>query len=197
MLGWKSFILLMIGFVYIPLFGEIQHVIITWTPMECQAKCLEGLNTQFAKIQGVSEVSINQSAGQVTLKWKPNIPFSFSPVNIAMEMIGLTINDIRISVHGTLRHDPTHVSLTSIGDNTRFDLLNPVTPETSRQAAQFNIGARGLKPELRQKLLEGESNHQEATIEGPLFMPERSPPLELVVDKLQFSKPTDKPAPKR
>lgn len=169
------------------LYAEVEQVIVTWVSMECQTTCITQLRYQFQKIPGVQDVAINP--GRAEIKWKPNVPFSFSPINVAMELLGITINDIRVRAHGTLSHGQTNVTLTSIGDHTRFDLLNPVVPEISGQAAEYNIGARYLRPALRQKLVEAEKDGLEATIEGPLLFPERSPPLELVVDHVSFKKP--------
>jgi hypothetical protein len=170
-----------------PLRGEIERVTVTWSAMQCQPSCIKQLEEQFRKIPGVEEVSMNQAAGQADLKWKKNAPFAFSPVNVAMELIGLTINDIRIKVHGALQHSGKRVTLVSTGDFTHFDLLNPVVPEVHGQAAQFNLAARGLGPELLKKLLDAEAEKKVATIEGPLLMPERSPPLELVVSTVSFT----------
>ena len=170
-----------------PLCAEIERVTVTWTAMECQANCIRQLEEQFRKIPGVAEVTMNHSAGQADLKWTKGMPFAFSPVNVAMELIGLTINDIRVKVHGVLQHTGNKVTLISTGDFTHFDLLNPAVPEVHGQAAQFNIAVRGLGPELLKKLMDAEKEKKTATIEGPLLMPERSPPLELVVSTLSFS----------
>jgi hypothetical protein len=172
---------------FISLGAEIENVTVTWSAIECKSSCINQLEQQFRKIPGVAEISMNQSAGQADLKWKKNATFSFSPINIAMEMIGLTINDIRVRVHGILEHTATHVTLISSGDLTHFDLINPVVPTLKGQAPQFNLGVRGLQPALREKLLAAETEKKIATIEGPLFMPERSPPLELVVSSVSFS----------
>lgn len=164
--------------------SEVERVIVTWTAIECQDACIRQLDKQFNKIPGVTSVSL--SPGQVVLKWQKNAPFSFSPINIAMELLGLTINDIRVRVRGRIKHDARHVTLYSLGDYTPFDLINPVVPDMDRQAAQFNLQARALRPALRQKLIDGELAGKIAIIEGPLLMPERSPPIELVVDSLTF-----------
>ena len=173
----------------LPVASEIERVTVTWTAMECQANCIKQLEQQFRKIPGVGEVIMNPSAGQVDLKWKKNATFSFSPVNIAMELIGLTINDIRVRVHGTLKHSGNSVTLISSGDGTQFNLLNPVVPQAPGQTPQFNAAARGLRPELLEKLIKAEQEKKEATIEGPLLFPERSPPLQLVVSISNFTEP--------
>lgn len=167
--------------------AEVETVSVTWTAMECQTNCRKQLEKEFRKIPGVAEVNMNPLAGQVDLKWKKNVQFTFSPINVAMEMVGLTINDIRVKVHGVLQHTATGVTLVSSGDYTRFDLLNPVVPQQHGQAPQFNTAARKLQPEMLQKLLEAERAKKIATIEGSLLFPERSPPLELVVSTMSFT----------
>jgi hypothetical protein len=151
------------------------------------------LEREFKKIPGVQSFVISAPAGQINIVWKPNASFTFQPIDTAMMMIGLTINDIRVKVRGKLRHDSRTVTLTSDGDNTRFNLLNPVLPQNG-QAAEFNLAARALTPPLWQKLVDGEAEGLIATIEGLLFMPERSPPLQLVVEQLSFLKPPSAPS---
>jgi len=160
-----------------PLAAEIEHVIVTWSGLQCQQSCINQLTAQFKSIPGVAEVSMGP--GQVTLKWKPNVSFSFAPINTAMSLIGLSINDIRVKATGTITHNSYAVTLISSGDNTRFDLLNPVVPDIrdNRQAPQFNIGARGLRPELKQQLLQAESEGKIATISGPLLKVAKRPHL--------------------
>ncbi len=173
---------------YSSLQAEIISLVVKWTGPLCGGECIKLLDREFRKISGIQEFVISGQAGQITIKWKPYASFTFQPVNVAMELVGLSINDIRIKVRGKLRHDARTVTLVSEGDNTLFDLLNPVVPQPSGQAAEFNLGARALKPDLRARLLQAEADGMTTTIEGLLFMPERSPPLELVVEQLSFVK---------
>src|SRR5262249_3694568 len=117
----------------------------------------------------------------------------------AMRMVGLSSRDIRLKITGSIRHSGDTVYLVSDGDSTRFDLLNPITPDMRGYTNIYNTMARQLSPELRQKLLSGETEGLTATIEGPIFMPERNVvPVQIVVDSLQFSspnQPTTSPAP--
>ncbi|MBA3957486.1 MAG: hypothetical protein H0X51_03705 [Parachlamydiaceae bacterium] len=171
--------------------AEVQKVTIKWTAMACKELCVQGLAKQFYLIKGVSNVQIDQGAGQAILTWKPDQIFTFAPINTAMSMIGLAINNIQIKVRGTVRHDDRTVTLVSIGDGTLFQLIGPVMPSPSQYVIQYNTGSRTLPPHLREELLEGEAGSQVAMIEGPLLMPERSPPLQLVIERLQFSKPQE------
>lgn len=180
------FVIMTLSFSNLKLFAEVEKITIRWTAMECDNICMPHLDQQFKKIPGVSEITMNP--GQAEIKWKANAPFYLPSIKIAMQMIGLYMTDLRVKVRGIIKHSPTDVYLISSGDNTEFNLLNPVIPDPQRQAPQYNRAARALTPELRQKLLEAEARQQIAIIEGPIFMPERSPPdpLALVVDQIKF-----------
>lgn len=167
--------------------AEIQEVTISWTAQECLGSCAKGLYDQFRKIHGVSEISINQSAGQASLRWEPNASFSYQPVQVAMQLMGLAINNIKVRVRGTIRNDsPTSFRLVSIGDSTSFTLAATPPPVKNQYVEQYNAQNRTLPKEMIQQLFEAQINDQIATISGPLFAPWRSPPLYLVIEKIQF-----------
>lgn len=176
-----------------PLQAEIEKITLRWTAQLCQNSCTKLLENEFRKIHGVNEISIDQGSGQATLTWKEKVPFQYTSINTAMHMVGISLRDIRIRVKGTIKHSGDVFYILSEGDNTRFDLVNPVIPHANGQAAEFNAAARKLTPPLRQKLLDGEAAKQIATIEGPVFMPERMTiPTQLVLDQLSFSDPKEK-----
>jgi len=170
--------------------AEIQTVTLRWTAQLCQGNCMELLTKEFRKIQGVEEFNIDQGSGEATIKWKERIPFQYSAVNTAMRMVGLSIRNIRIQVKGTIRHAGDTFYIVSNGDYTRFDLLNPVIPNTAGVTAEFNAAARKLTPALQQQLLNGEAQKLDVVIEGPIFMPERNTiPTQIVLDHLNFIDP--------
>lgn len=171
--------------------AEIQRVTVRWTALSCDRFCAANLETQFRKIPGVANVVINQGAGQADLTYYPNAPFSFDPLNYALAAIGLPAMDVRVRARGMIQHSAQVVYLISQGDNTTFTLLNPVIPDMTGQAAEFNILARYLRPPLLQKLLQAQAQQQIATIEGPLFMPERGFVSALVVEQLSLAPPKD------
>jgi len=169
------------------LHSEIEFVTITWNPMLCKGSCPALLEKQFKKIPGIAEYNIDQAAGQATLKWKPNVPYSFGPINTAMRMVGPSIKNIRLRVHGSIQHTKDNVYLISRGDNTRLSLINPVIPDPKGQSVQYNLAGRTLTPAMRQQFLDAEAKNQIATVEGPLFMTERHySPEVLVVDQVSF-----------
>lgn len=173
-----------------PLFSEVQKLTIKWSAPQCNTKCADTIVAAFSKIPEVASIDMNQPAGQMDVHWKPNQKISFIPVNAAMSRVGLTMDDIRIRVRGTISHDDRGVVLLSIGDNTPFQLLGPIVPERHRYTIQYSPYTHPLSPEMKEQLLKGEQENKVATVSGPLFMPERSPPLPLmiIVENLEFSK---------
>lgn len=172
--------------------SEIEQITIRWTAQLCQGYCSTLLEREFRRIHGVNEIALDLQGGQANLTWKERVPFQFTSINTAMHMVGLSIRDIRIRVKGSIKHIGDTFFIISDGDNTRFDLVNPVIPQPGGQAAEFNAAARKITPALQRQLLDGETLKQIATIEGPVFMPERmTVPTQLVVDKLSFTLPAD------
>lgn len=171
-----------------PLHAEIQEVTITWTAQECLGSCAQGLYAQFKKIPAVSEININQSAGRATLKWRPNAPFSYQSIDTAMRLIGLYINNIKVSVRGTVVHDsPTTFRVLSIGDHSSFTLLSVPTAAPNQYVVQNNVQNRTLPPSTINQLLQAQQNNQTVTVSGPLFEPWRSPPVYLIIEHISFS----------
>lgn len=166
--------------------AEIEQVMIKWTPGLCQDSCIRGLEQQFRRIQGVTQVNFSPTNSQAILQWAPNVPFSYRPIEGAMAHIGLSTEDIFVTVRGKISHTSQDVILTSIGDNTPFHLLSTPQQMPNQFIEENSPFNRALNPEMRSKLLEVESNQQIVTISGPLFHPETSPPLFLVVVSLKL-----------
>lgn len=173
--------------------AEIENITIKWTAMECQQSCIIGLEKQFRNINGVSDVIMNQSAGQAVLQWKPGVVLTFPPINTAMSMIGLSINEMHVKVRGTISHDARTVTINSLGDNTRFLLLSPVTPKSYVMVEEFNPQTHLLIPSTREQFIQAQDAAQIAIVEGPIFEPERSPPLKLVIARVKFIKAEEPP----
>lgn len=174
----------------IHLSAEIEKISLRWSVGLCTPGCAKLLQKEFERVPGVVEFSIDQPNAQAEIKWKNNVPFTFSAINVPSRLVGLSTREIRLKVNGTLSHDAQSVTLTSTGDNTRFELINPVVSDPSMQAPVNNLAARQLTPELRQKLIDAEQQKMIATIEGQLFMPGRSETLFLVVENLSLNPPS-------
>jgi len=174
---------------FAPTNGEIQQIVVKWTPGLCTSSCIAGLDKQFKKIAGVASVSLDQASAQAFLQWKPNYPFSYTPIQYAMSAIGLYVTEFRMKVRGTIEHDKTNVFLVSIGDNTSFTLLSPIIPTPSQSPQLFNVESYQLTPQLKERLIATEAQHQVVSISGPIFQPWLSPPLLLIVESLNIEKP--------
>lgn len=164
--------------------AEVQQVTLIWQPGLCNTKCVELLNKQIAKINGVASVAIDQGQGRAVIVWKNNVPFSFQPLNAAARYVGIRVNDIRLKVQGKLQPYGTQYKLISAGDNTNFILLNPLVPQPRTQVVAYNPSVRQLSPELAATLLDLSKRKQTVTIEGQFYEPYRSPPNYLVVENI-------------
>lgn len=166
--------------------AEVSDVIITWTKATCQPGCDKLLSQQFGKIYGIETFDINRLAGQANIKWKPNLPFAYYPINAAMRMVGPHINSIRVKVRGKIQHSQGNVKLISEGDGTQFYLISAVNPAPNQYALTRSVYNRLLSLDVRQQLLDAETKKQMVIIDGPLFEPYRSPPLFLVIEHLSL-----------
>lgn len=180
--------------------ADIEKVTIQWTQARynCDAGCLQLLDNQFRKIPGVSSVAINQGAAQAVLQWDPNAPFSYTAIDTAMRMVGPSIDNlgIRLKIRGTIRHDANTVTLISLGDNTNYFLLSPITPSSTQYVDPESVASHPLWPQVRTELLDAEAQNLLVTVEGPLFQPERAPPYYIIVEQKKVSKPDTQPADK-
>ncbi len=166
--------------------GEIQKLQVKWQAPSCSTGCAQLMIKQFQAIPGVAQVYMNQPAGQMDLRWKPNYPFSFTPINNAMAMVGLSYTEVRIRVRGYLQVSGNNYSVVSLGDNTPFVLLAPAQAQQGRYVIEYNIASHQLTPYLIAQLQQGIQDNRVAVVEGPLFQPERSPPLYLVIQQLNY-----------
>lgn len=177
--------LIALAALYLPLQAEIQNVTITYQAALCIDQCPALLEKEFLKIPGVQQAQVLGQAGQVELRWKPNVPFSFSPINTAMRMVGPRLKMVHVTVKGRIHSNGNTIIIVSDGDGTSFNLVNRISPNPNQYFEQYNIDTRALPPALRDELLDLERNRETVVISGPLFQPERVIPLQLVVEYLQ------------
>ena len=171
-----------------PLGAEIEKVTITWTSALCADQCVKELIHYFSLVPGVAGVQIDQPGGRAIVRWKPNIPFTYQSMDTVTRLVGLYQNEIRVRVKGQISHNLQQMKITSVGDGTSFNLLGPVTPSKTQYVEENNAENRKLSPEMTNKLLDAENNSQLVTIEGPLFLPERSPPMQIIIETVQIEK---------
>ena len=168
--------------------AEILQVTVTWNSGVCDPKCSNLLGEKFKKMKQVEEVSVNPSSGVAVIKWKPDAQFSYHLIKTNMQMVGVGVNEIRVRVRGKARGQGKNVSLVSLEDNTSFILVSPIMPNPDSLILYPNPYLRELDPKLREKILLEAKEDKVMVIEGPLYQPARSPPLQLVVERIQIEK---------
>lgn len=169
----------------LPLQAEIQKVTIKWTSALCAGPCVKELYHYFSLVPGVADVQIDQPGGQAIVRWKPNVPFTYQSMDTVTRLVGLYQNEIRVRVQGQVSHNLNNFRITSLGDGTTFNLLAPVTPSRTQYVEENNEETRQLSQEMKNQLLEAQQNNQMVTIEGPLFLPERSPPMQIIIESFK------------
>lgn len=170
------------------LHAGVEEVRIQWTPQLCNDICAKNLDHQFKRIYQLEEATVNRAAGLAILKYKPNSPYNYYDIERAMQMIGLTINDIRVTVTGRIKYSDQEVYLISDGDGSQFTLLSPVAPQPKVSVENWNPDSHRLSLSTRNELIEASKNGTAVTITGPLFEPERSPPNWLIVQSMKNAK---------
>ncbi len=178
--------LLMLSFLLsTSLFTEVEKVVLKWKPGFCTESCLLDLEKRLARMSDVAGFKINSSQNQATLRWKPNRRFDFGDINRTMRYVGVSLHEIFVTVRGTIDHTNRDITLKSLGDNTEFTLLGPVAiPSPGEAAAEKNLQTHKLQDRTRNQLILAEDKFRVVTIEGPLFMPERSLSLYLITEKV-------------
>lgn len=171
------------------LHAEIQKLVVIWTRGLCLQTCANNLESEFRKMAGVENVQMNQPAATAVLKWREGVPFTFQALEAPLSKIGLSIEHLRTQVRGTISHDDRTIWLSSIGDGTRFVLVGSVIPSTTGFTETYNVESYVLSPEQRAKFIDAERQNLTVTVDGPIFMPERAPPLVLIAEKSQFEQP--------
>ncbi len=179
-------LLLAATFAAVPLQAEIVKAMVTWESIMCNKDYCQGrLHQLFSQIGSVADVNFNGQSGKATLYWKPNFKFDLNAINYSMHGLGLAsgVDNISVKVRGVIIHDSSSVTIQSIGDNTRFMLLSPTKPTRNRVNEEYNVMSHVLDPQVRQQLIDAESNFQLVTVEGPLFDIERSP-LKIIISNV-------------
>lgn len=176
--------------------AEVEMVTLKWNPIPCKNSCPILLRERLSKAKGVVNVDVNEASGQANITWDKRVPFSFVPINWALRYVGVREKDLRVRVSGYVKGSGASYSITSKGDNTNFILFNrAVSPDSTQFTNRFNPTNRVLSPDIIAKLDEARQGNRIVTIEGPIFMPERSPPdpLRLVVESISVENPKTTP----
>jgi hypothetical protein len=164
--------------------GEIEKVVLKWKPGFCTETCLIQLKRRLEAIPDVVEMKFQPSQNQATLRWEPNRKFSYRMIDTTMRSVGVSIQELFITIRGTISHKRNVVSIQSLGDGTEFILLSPITIYKGDAAVEKSIESHMLKPNTSQALITAENAEKIVTIEGPLFEGHRAPPLFLIAERI-------------
>jgi hypothetical protein len=172
--------------------AEIQLITVTWKPSTCPLNCAQSLEGQFKQIPGVAGVTVYPLVGKAELRWKPTSPFSFSPINTAVRMVGPSIYQLFAKVRGSVRRNSDGTfQIFSIGDNTGFYLIGPINAQPNQYTTTGNVATHPLTAENVAVLTQAVQNNYLVIINGPIFQFWRSPPLILQIAQIQLVIPEE------
>lgn len=167
-----------------PLQGELEKIILKWRPGFCSDTCLLQLKRRLESMPFIVEIKFNASQNQATLRWEPNRKFNYRLLDSTMRSVGVGLHEIYVTVRGTITHNKNVVSIESLGDNTKFTLLSPITINAEGAAALKSVESHMLQPNTSLKLIQAEEDNKIVTVAGPLFEPHRAPPLYIVAERI-------------
>jgi len=178
---YKYLIFITLGLTSSPLDGEVQSVVARWTPGRCKESCQERLQEAFAKSDEVESFSVNDANGAATFKWNPDAKFSYRVLKRPMQRVGIGIDSVAVVVRGKIKKVGNHMVLSSDGDGTQFRLV-------SYDDRKPNPRYLSLDPNLEAQLTSSSDKNQIYVVDGPLYQAHRSPPLYLIVNRVQIEK---------
>lgn len=161
--------------------AEIISVIVRWNAGNCKGSCKVKMEDSFKKVPGVQDVTVDTETSSAQLKWKSGLPFNYNMVNMPMHRLGVGIYDVRVKVRGRISEEGKYVYLTSEKDRTKFILISDDTRKP-------NPNYMRLAPATRLQLLGAGEKNQIVVIDGVLYEAYRSPPLFLVVERINIEK---------
>ncbi len=165
---------------------EIVTVTATWNPGICNEGCGKQLEKKLNAYGDIQKIEL--TSGKVVMYWKPNAPFNYQALkrNFQAVGVGLNLEPFQIKVRGTLSTSGGDMVITSIGDNTRFNLIGPAPKSTSKYISRGALANHKLQGDLLDQLNLAQKNRQVIEVTGDLYLPE-TPPLRLLIDKMTIS----------
>ena len=170
------------------LHSEIVEVFVSWNSYSCDEKCSQLLKKKFEGMKQVESVTLNSSAGNARLKWNPKSSFSYQAVKAPLQMVGVGLNELRVRVRGKGVVQGNGAALLSLGDNTRFTLISPIRARPGEYVALPDGSNLELSQNLQEKVVKASEEDKVVVVEGPIYQGHRSPPLYLIVSRLQVEK---------
>lgn len=179
----KNIIIIFLISFFHPLHAEILEISVFWNQAKCSAGCNELLRKNFGKLQEIESIEMKPAEGSASIKWKPNAPFSYRLIKNQMQLSGISLDYIHARVRGKASLSGKTLKLLSIGDGTIFHLVSPLSTRGSPNP-QFIEPTKQLVDAVMNEAKEDKV----LVIEGLLYRPHRSPPLNLIVEKIQVER---------
>lgn len=192
MARYRQILLLLFLFFCCEASAEVVEVVIRWKPGFCSDSCLVLLERRLGENEQVDKVIFQASQSQAILRVKRDKRFSFRSIDATMRSVGVKLNEIFVTVRGSVKESGNTLSLVSLGDGTEFLLLSPIAIRPGEAAVEKNIESHMLQPAMESALLKAKSEERSVKIEGPLFEPERAPPLFLIIKNIAIEKQINK-----
>lgn len=171
-----------------PLQSEVISLTLSWHNGLCGAQCASSLENRFKSVRGVAQVQTDFDAGRTLLMWKPRVSLDYNQVLLAAQRVGVSMDEARLKMRGTVSHAGQRFFIQSLGDGTRAEIFNLPAPSSTRHVDLSNIRSYMVNPDFQAKLIEAEKGHLLVTVEGALFEPEH-PPFKLIVENYRIEYP--------
>jgi len=169
------------------LHAEIDTVTITWNPGLCDEGCEKLVQRRLEGIPAVSQVVV--SSGQAVMYWKPGEKFNYLMVRRPTQLVGIGIDAMYVKVRGTVKKVGDKVTLTSIGDGTKFELTSAPAPKLGTYTQYSAPELYKLREEQLDAFLKAEKEDAMVTASGFLLMPYRRA-LQIVLDNYRIEQET-------
>lgn len=168
--------------------GEVLEVFISWNSYLCDDQCAELIKKRFESVKQVESIDVNAKAGNARIKWNPKSMFTYQAIKTQLQLVGVGLSELRVRVRGRGVPQGEGAALISLGDNTRFNLISPIQVAPGEYAALPDGSQLSLAEGLKEKILSSAREKKVIVIEGPIYQGHRSPPLYLIVSRLQIEK---------
>jgi hypothetical protein len=163
--------------------AEIQQIQVHWNTFKCSNACVLQIESHLKSIKDVTNVVLNIGPGTALMGWKTNRYFSYEPFKLASSAAGISFDETRLRVSGTISHLGENFYLTSSGDKTIFLLI--VASQIDRRYDK--ISTYPLETNMKNQLMIAEKNRWSVVISGPLYLPDHYP-LTLIAEQIQIHK---------
>jgi hypothetical protein len=162
------------------LHSEIQTVEVKWEENSCRGGCIKLLEERLKETKEIKSFNFDAS-GKATIIWQQKEPFTFKTIRNPVQRAGANLSTVDIVVRGKVNVSHDKTILTSVGDNTRFILINYSHYLSARSDVK-------LDPNLLIPVQDSLKKNEAVIVKGTLFQPYRPGDLFLQVDSIEAVK---------